>query len=85
MSEFMFGVGRGELTSTAYRKIDKIAGRHGATVTNPRLPGTGWKFWFSAPNRGNPFDRQTSDAVFADLRAAGLANDDGLIDKCFAK
>lgn len=84
MSEYMFGVGRGQLKTAALRKIDAIAGRHGATITNPKLPGEGWKYWFSAPNRGAPFDGATRLAVIEDLEANGMWIDgQGLADKCF--
>lgn len=38
---------------------------------------TGARYWFSAPDRGEPFNRATADALFLELRAAGLADKRG--------
>lgn len=79
MSEYMFGLGRGNVPAALADRINKIAKRHGACFTNPKLPGEGWRYWFACPNLGFPFDKATAEAVFADLRAAGIADEDNVI------
>lgn len=79
MSEYMFGAGRGELPVKIREQADRIASRHGATLNAPTLPGDGPIYWFAALNRGEPFDSQTARAVYADLAAAGLLDDDGAL------
>jgi hypothetical protein len=71
MSEFQFETGRGDIPVRKYAKIQTVARKHGATFTNVRLPD-GWRYWFSSPNQGFPFDRDRAEAVVADLRAARL-------------
>lgn len=71
MSEFQFKTGTGDVPIRKYTKIQAIARKHGATFTNVRLP-EGWRFWFSAPNGGFPFDRHRAEAVVADLERAKL-------------
>lgn len=39
--------------------------------------GSSPRYWFSGPNRGEPFDRDMAAAVKRDLIAAGVAGDDG--------
>jgi hypothetical protein len=72
MSEHHFGLGRGRVSKEDYRRIDQIAAKHGATFTNPNLPGDGWRYWFSCPNRGQPFDGDTARAVLGEVEAAGI-------------
>lgn len=72
MNEYMWGYGQGELSKTRGEKIDRIARKHGAAFTNPCMPGRGHVYWFAGPNRGEPFDRELSAAVEADLRRAGF-------------
>lgn len=71
MSEYFFGLHGGHLTA----KADKIAKKHGAWHVNHeefRGPGQVEKRgWFACPNRGNPFDERTANAVMADIEAAG--------------
>lgn len=83
MSEFHFGFGRGRIKARERRKIDAIAARHGASFVNPDLPGDGWSYWFSCPNRGEPFDRDTAHAVDADLERAGLTDEGGFKAEVF--
>jgi hypothetical protein len=68
----MFGVSRAKPTRKVARKMASIAKRHGAWLVEATLPGTGYQRWFSTQNRGNPFDRATAEAVYADLRKAGI-------------
>jgi hypothetical protein len=77
MSEFMFGVGRGAPKNQ--RRINAIAKRHDAYLVVADIPGEGVKHWFCAPNMGHPFDAATAKAVKDDLRAAGLADADGVL------
>lgn len=83
MSQYLFGLGKGHLSDSA----DEIAKRHGARLVNHTDPGCGCghgcrgdcparaRHWFECPNKGAPFDKQTADAVMADL-AKAVRNDD---------
>lgn len=68
MSEHHFLLGPGFLPARA----DKIASKHGATLTNYNDPADGKRHWFSCRNRGYPFDRKTEQALRADLVAADI-------------
>ena len=72
MSEFMFGVSRQRPTRRIAKQMEKIAARHDAYLVDASLPGTGYQRWFAARNMGEPFDRNRSKAVHADLVAAGI-------------
>ncbi len=72
MSEYMFGVSRTKPTRAVAKKMERIAKRHGAYLVEASLPGTGYQRWFCTRNYGAPFDQCTSDAVYADMRAAGI-------------
>lgn len=71
----MFGVSRTKPTRHAARLMARIAKRHGATLVEADIPGTGYQRWYAAPNRGEPFDRALARAVRDDERAAGLVDD----------
>ena len=77
MSEYMFGVSRVCPTRTAARRIERIAKKHGATLVEVRLPGTGYQRWFAGPNLGSPFDGQLARDVTSDLTAAGITDASG--------
>lgn len=68
----MFGVGRGDIPAEVYAVVELVARRHGADIVNPTLPGGVSWYWFTAPNRGFPFDRDVARAVREDLAAEGL-------------
>lgn len=85
MSEHFFGCGRGNVKASVYKRINKIAAKHGADFSNPNMPGDGPKYWFACPNRGMPFDGQVERAVWTDLESVGLADENGLTAKCFAE
>ena len=68
MNEYFFGYGTGKVSATRAAKVDKIARRHGASFVAPEIP-EGPRFWFAAPNRGEPFDRDTARAVLAAVHA----------------
>ena len=80
-TEHHFGVGEGRVSDARGKKIDAIARRFGATFTWIRLPGDGWRFWFSAPNRGEPFDGMTRAAVFASLAELDMLDADGRVSR----
>lgn len=71
MSEFHFGVGTGRVSRSLYCRIARIAEKCGADFVNPSLP-EGPRYWFSGPNRGEPFDRALSHEVYAALEAEGI-------------
>lgn len=66
MSEYMFGVSRRKPSRKDAKKMERVAERHGCTFVEANLP-EGYRRWFAAPNRGAPFDRQTENAVMAEL------------------
>lgn len=76
MSEYMWGVGRGEVAN--YDEIDRVAREVGGYgLTNVDLPGEGWRYWFSGPNLGSPFDAALERETREALSAAGLLARDG--------
>jgi hypothetical protein len=78
-SEYLFGSGNGRVKTRLANRIDRIARKHGACFVSCVLPGDGPRYWFACPNRGNPFDQATEQAVWEDLVAAGLADERGLV------
>jgi hypothetical protein len=80
MTEYMFGCGIGYLP----KRADRIARKHGAILVNHCDPGCrcGYgcidecpecrRHWFSAQNRGEPFDGATARAVMAEINAAKI-------------
>lgn len=73
MSEYMFGVGRGKVSAAKAKKVNTIAKKHDARFIAANIPGDGFKYWFSGPNLGAPFDKAMADAVYADLDTAGIS------------
>lgn len=84
MTEFMFGVGTGHLSSRAA----KAAKKEGATLVNHVDPGCrcGWGYnnndcsackrhWFAGPNYGAPFNGQLAERVLKAVRAAATKKD----------
>jgi len=71
--QYHFGCGKGRIADKTAKRINEIARENGARFTATNMPGDGWCYWFSAPNLGEPFDRQTAAAVWAALERAGLA------------
>jgi hypothetical protein len=78
-SEYLFGSGNGRVNTRLANRIDRIARKHGACFVWATIPGDGPRYWFACPNRGNPFDQATRDAVWGELIAAGLADEKGLV------
>lgn len=76
--EYFFLVGRGYVDDRTRAAVDRVAAKHGVTFVRVNLPGEGWRFWFSGPNRGAPFDRELAARVRADLDAAELFLPPGL-------
>ena len=85
MNEFLFGLGAGWLPKSA----GTIARQHGAKLANHTSAqctcGYGCpidtckasrRHWFAGPNRGEPFNRQLSAAVMADIDAQRAARAD---------
>lgn len=72
MGEYHFGTGNGKITDSAFKRLDRIARKHGATFTRVTLPGDGPRYWFSCPNLGHPFDGATARAVLDAVDAAGI-------------
>lgn len=74
MSEFHFivGSGRGKVSSFIYKKVCKICKDYNVTFIAEKLPGDGYKHWFSTRNYGFPFDQATAKAVTNALNEAGI-------------
>lgn len=72
MGEYFFGLGRGRVKASVERRVDRIAKKHGARFVAVKLPGEGPRFWFSGPNRGEPFDRALALEVLAAVAAEGI-------------
>lgn len=79
MNEFLFGSGNGRLLEDAATRIDRIARKHDAAFNHVHMPD-GWRFWFATRDYGHPFNTATAQAVYADLKAAGLWTDDGVAE-----
>ena len=77
MSEFMFGVRKGQLTAREEQRRERIARKHGVVFNYADFPGNGWMSWFSAPNYGEPFDSALARAVRSDIdeRSEGRRHD----------
>jgi len=71
MSQFCFLSTTGKLSRAEVRRRDAIAAKHGADFNYIREPTGAYKSWFAGPNRGDPFDRNLSAAVAADLQQSG--------------
>ena len=75
MSEYMFGVGSGHLS----RRAAAAAKRHGAELVNYTEPRGEKRHWFSAPNRGEPFDSRLGREVMAAVEAVATKHDQELL------
>ena len=67
MSQYFWGCNKGVVSdreATRIRRALKRAGLHNAYFTREALPN-GPHYWFSGPNRGEPFDRQLQAAAEA--------------------
>lgn len=70
MSVHIFGSGSGKVSKAKAVKIDKAAQKHGASFITFTDPGTKEsRFWFTCPNKGQPFDNETAKAVLAEVNA----------------
>lgn len=71
MSEHLFGVGWGKVSDETRAKVE-AALPDGVSFTNPTLPGQGPRYWFAAPNRGDPFNGRMARDVAEQLELVGL-------------
>lgn len=67
MDEYFFGLGKGRVSDTERKRLDKIAEKHGAWFCPYRDPAEGPRYWFACPNRGEPFNGQTARAVMTEV------------------
>ena len=73
MSEFMFGVTHQKVSARESARRDRVCRAEGGygysqiDDSHGTAEGGRWIGWFSAPNRGEPFDGQLADRVFARL------------------
>lgn len=73
MSEHMFGLYRGHLSARLVKAVEKKFPR--VAVNNYTDPRGEKRGWFSAPNRGNPFDNQTATEVMDFARSIAKGKD----------
>lgn len=69
-SPYIFGVANNWGRTAAWERERRhaIAERHGCEWTEIWDKASAcWKSWFSCPNRGEPFDSQTADAVMREV------------------
>ena len=84
-NQHFFGLGHGRISDARAKSISDIASRHGADFIRYAEPscvcGYGCRpfccakaerFWFAAPNRGEPFDSATAHDVEVALKTVGL-------------
>lgn len=65
-TEYMFGVGRTRLSARECRRRDRICVAEGGYgFTQIHEPTGEWRSWFSAPNRGEPWNRELEARVLA--------------------
>ena len=66
MSEYIFGTGHGKVSERERKRIDGVCANFAfnTAFSNPTLP-EGPRYWFSADNRGEPFDGKLAAAVLA--------------------
>jgi hypothetical protein len=81
----IFGAGRGKVSASKARQIDKIAREHGAELVTYHEPGCGCgrgcrrdcraraRYYFATRNYGSPHNERTANEVISALRAAGIA------------
>lgn len=77
MSEFQFGLGYGKVSGREKERAKGIARKHGAEFVAYRglecvcgrgcRNGCNHRYWFTAPNRGEPFDSMMVRAVLAEV------------------
>lgn len=68
MGEHMFGVIKGKVSEREFKRVNRIARKHGAWFTGSSdIPGTGPQYWFACQNQGHPFDGATARAVLAEV------------------
>ena len=73
MSEYMFGIHKGELAQDVHDAVDKICKDCGVMESMVETyPGTGWQYWFVGPNKGHPFDSQLRSDVLSAVSNAGI-------------
>lgn len=59
---FMFGYGFGAVSAREWKRCEAHARNHGATFVSADMP-EGPRYWFEAPNKGEPFNHSTARAV----------------------
>lgn len=70
MSAYFFGLHHGHLTNRADR-IARVVGGPGCRHVNHTEPNGERRGWFYAPNRGEPFNRDTARRVSDAIEKAG--------------
>jgi hypothetical protein len=77
MSENTFGLHRGREEEGVVETKDRICREEGGYgYCYADLPGEGWRGWFSAPHRGQPFDRDLARRVLERVERE-IDDDDG--------
>ena len=72
MSAYMFGVSRRKISRNEVRIMESVAKRHGVTLVEATVPGTGYQRWFEVRNYGEPFNTETARAVIEEITQRGV-------------
>lgn len=64
---FHFGCGQGHMSKAEASRRNRLARQHGAAFVTVRLPDGGQRWWFEAPNKGEPFNSALRRVVEAAL------------------
>lgn len=72
VSQYMFGVSRTKPSREVAEQIERIAEENECTWVEARIPGDGYKSWFTCRNMGHPYTTNRERDVYAALTAAGI-------------
>jgi hypothetical protein len=62
-----FGLGKGKVSATERKRINKILESHQADFVIYQEPNGELRYWFECENKGEPFDQQTATAVMKEV------------------
>lgn len=72
MPDLIFGITRKQFSTRAVRKLDRLCKERGGNGFTWAMFTEGPKGWFTAPNRGYPFDRELRLSVLDAVRKEGI-------------
>lgn len=62
-----FGLGKGKVSATERKRINKILESHQAEFVIYQEPNGELRYWFECENKGEPFDSWTATAVMKEV------------------